>query len=119
MRLLASGEALEQMLQVCEQGRSATDEAVLALRGVGQTTSKRRKGEELAHQYVRHSLWEQDSLEAHNELLFGCLDEEVEALQQCMAQYDEARRLSDGSGSCWSHLGSDSDSVAELEVEGR
>ena len=68
---------------------------------------------------MRHSLWEQDSLEAHNELLFGCLDEETDALQQYRAQYDEARRLSDGSDSCWSHSGSDSDSVAELEVEGR
>ena len=30
--------------------------------------------------------------------------------------YDEARRLSDGSGSCWSYSHSDSDSEAELEV---
>ena len=56
-------------------------------------------------------------MEAYNELLFGCLDEEVEALQQYKAQYDEARRLSDGSDSCWSHLGSDSDSEAVLEVD--
>jgi hypothetical protein len=28
LRLLASGEALEQMLQVCEQDMDATDEAV-------------------------------------------------------------------------------------------
>ena len=51
MRLLASGEAPEQMLQVCEQDMSATDEAVSDLRGVGQKTSKRRKGEVLAHQH--------------------------------------------------------------------
>ena len=117
LRLLASGEALEQMLQVCEQDMSVTDEAMSDLRGVGQTTSKRKRGEELAHQHVRHSLWEQDSLEAYNELLFGCLDEEVEALQQYKAQYDEARRLSDGSDSCWSHSGSDSDSEAVPEVD--
>ena len=53
----------------------------------------------------------------YNELLFGCLDEEVEALQQYKAQYDEARRLSDGSDSCWSHSGSDSDSEAVPEVD--
>ena len=27
---------------------------------------------------MRHSLWEQGSLEAHNEVLFGCLDGEVD-----------------------------------------
>ena len=48
---------------------------------------------------------------------FGCLDEEVEALQQYKAQYDEARRLSDGSDSCWSHPCSDSDSEAVPEVD--
>ena len=48
----------------------------------GELASKRKRGVELAHQPVRHSLWEQGSLEAHNELLFGCLDGEVEALQQ-------------------------------------
>ena len=56
-------------------------------------------------------------MEAHNELLSGCLDDEVEALQQHKAQYDEARRLSDGSNPCWSHPGSDSDSEAVLEVD--
>ena len=64
---------------------------------------------------MRHYLWEQDSLEALNEVL-GSLDGEVEALQQRKAEYDEERRLSDGSDSCWSHSGSDSGSVAELEV---
>ena len=44
--------------------------------------SKRKREEELACQPVRHSLWEQDSLEAHNEVLLGCLDGEVEDLQQ-------------------------------------
>ena len=57
---------------------------------------KRKREDELAHKPVRHSLWEQGSLEAHNELLFGCLDDEVEALQQRKAEYDEERRLSDG-----------------------
>jgi hypothetical protein len=33
LRLLASGEALEQMLQVCEQDMDATDEAVSDLKG--------------------------------------------------------------------------------------
>ena len=72
---------------------------------------KRMRGEELAHQPVRHSLWEQDSLEALNELLLGNLDGEVEALQQRKAVYDEERRLSDGSDSCWSYSGSDSDKI--------
>ena len=30
---------------------------------------KRKREEELAYQPVRHSLWEQDSLEAYNEVL--------------------------------------------------
>ena len=95
---------------------SATDEALSDLRGVGLLTGKRKREEELAHQFVRHSLGEQDSLEAHNELLFSCLDGEVEALQQRKAVYDEERRLSDGSDLCWSYSGSDSDSEAGLEV---
>ena len=48
----------------------------------GMLSGKRKRGVVLAHQTVRHSLWEQDSLEAYNELLFGNLDGEVEALQQ-------------------------------------
>ena len=75
----------------------------------------RQQGRELASQPVRHSLWEQDSLEALNELLGG-LDGEVEALQQRKAEYDEERRLSDESDSCWNHSGSDSGNVTELEV---
>ena len=82
----------------------------------GELAGKRKRGNELAHQPVRHSLWEQDSLEAHNELLFGCLDGEVGALQQRKAVYDEERRLSGGSDSCWSYSGSDSGSEVELEV---
>ena len=57
-----------------------------------------------------------------NELLFGCLDDEVEAgwndsfllqlmpsgaLHQRKVHYDEVRRLSDGSDSYWSYSGSD------------
>ena len=41
---------------------------------------KMEREEELACQPVRHSLWEQDSLEALNEVLLSCLDGEVEAL---------------------------------------
>ena len=70
--------------------------------------------EELSQQPTRHSLWEQDSLEALNEVLFGCLDDEVEAPQQRRAVYDEERRMSGGSDSCWSAADSDSDSEAEL-----
>ena len=81
----------------------------------GELAGKRKRGGELAHQPVRHSLWEQDSLEAYIEVLFGCLDSEVEALRQRKAEYDEARRLSDGSDSCWS--GSDNDSGSEAVLE--
>ena len=49
-------------------------------------------------------------------MLFGCLDGEVDALQLRKAVYDEERRLSDGSDSCWSYSGSDSGSEAGLEV---
>ena len=77
-------------------------------------SSKRKRVDELSQQPARHSLWEQDSLEALNEVLFGCLDDEVEALQQRKAVYDEERRLSGGSESCWSGADSDSDSEAEL-----
>ena len=91
------------------------DEALPYIR-VGVMAGKRKRGEELADQYARHSLREQGSLEAYNELLFGCLDDEAEALQRRKAQYGEARRLSDGSGSCWSYSGSDSGGEAGLEV---
>ena len=75
----ASEEALEQVLQECERDMTETDEALSDIR-VGVLAGKRKRGEELAHQHVRHALWEQGSLEAYNELLFGCLDGEVEAL---------------------------------------
>ena len=65
----------------------------------GKLTGKRKRGDELAQQLVRHSMWAQGSMEVHNELLFGCLDCEVEALQQRKAVYDEARSLSYGSDS--------------------
>ena len=48
---------------------------------MGKLTGKAKRENALAHQTVRHSLWEQDSLEALVEVLFGCLDGEVEALQ--------------------------------------
>ena len=92
----ASEGALEQVLQVCEQGMSATDEAPSDTRGVGVLAGKREGGGGLAHQHVRHSLWGQGSLGTHNELLIGCLDDEVEALQQRKAQHGEARGLSEG-----------------------
>ena len=82
----------------------------------GELAGKRKRGNELAHQPVRHSLWEQDSLEAHNELLFGCLDGEVGALQQRKAVYGGERGLSGGSDPCWSYPGSGSGSEAELVV---
>ena len=108
----------EQLQQVWELDVSAADEALSDLRRVGVMAGKRKRGDELVHQPVRHSLWEQDSLEAHNEVLFGYLDDEVGALRQRKAEYDEARRLSDGSDSCWSwsYSGGDSGSEAELEV---
>ena len=64
-------------------------------------------------------MWEQSSLEAYNELLFGCLDEEPEAMQQRKAAYDGARRQYDRSDTCARGSCSDSDSgsVAELEVD--
>jgi hypothetical protein len=114
LRLLASGEALEQMLQVCEQDMEAADGAMAEIRGA-VLGGKRRPEKELDGQPVRHSLWEQGTLEAYNELLFGNLDAEVEAVQQRRAEYGEERRLSEGSASCWSGAESDSDTAAEIE----
>ena len=62
LRLLASGEALEQMLQVCERDMAETDEAVSDLTGERFLSGKRKRGDELAHQAVRHSLGEQGPL---------------------------------------------------------
>ena len=59
LRSLASGEAPEQMLQVCEQDMDAADEAVSDLKGVGLLSGKWKREEELGDQPVRHSLWEQ------------------------------------------------------------
>ena len=89
---------------------------VVTLGAARGLAGKRKREDELTQQPARHSLWEQDSLVACNEWLFGCLDVEVGALQQRKAVYDEARRLSDGSDSCWSCSGSDSGNEAELEV---
>ena len=63
-------------------------------------SGKRKRKNELAQQPVRHSPWEQGSLEAHSEVLSGHLEGEVRALQQRKADYDEARGLSDRSDSC-------------------
>jgi hypothetical protein len=76
---------------------------------------KKKREAELDGQPIRHSLWEQGSLEAYNELLFGNLDAEAEAVQQMRVVYDEERRLSEGSASCWSGAESDFDSAAEIE----
>ena len=67
-----------------------------------EQASKERAWHKLAQQPVRHSLWEQESLEAMNEVLSGLLKDEVRALRQSRTDYDEARRLSEGSDSCWS-----------------
>ena len=84
-----------------------------------EQTGEGKRGDEPAHQLVRHSLWEHSSLEAYNELPFGstAADGEVAALQQRKAEYDEARRQSDGSDICGSCSDNDSGSVVELEVE--
>ena len=98
--------ALEGAVVVVTQGREEG--------GAGrELAGKRKRGDELAQQPVMHSLWEQDSLEAYNEVLLGCLDSEVEALRQRRAEYDEARRLSDVKDSCWGGADSDSDSDSD------
>jgi hypothetical protein len=67
LRLLASGETLEQMLQVCEQDMEAADGAVAEIRGA-VLGGKRRPEKELGGQPVRHSLWEQGTLEAYKQV---------------------------------------------------
>ena len=64
-------------------------------------------------------MWEQSSLEAYNELLFGCSDGEVAPPQQRKAEYDETRRQSDGSDTSGGCSDNDAGSVAELVVERR
>ena len=60
--------------------------------GMSQTPAgKGKRGDQLAHAPVRHSLWEQGSLVACNELLFGYLHGEERALEERKAEYDEAR----------------------------
>ena len=100
---------------MCEQDMEAADGAVAEIRRV-VLGDQRKREEELEGQPVRHSLWEQGSLEAYNERLPGCLDGEVESLQQRKAEYDGERRLSEGSDSCWSGADNDSDSAAGIEV---
>ena len=96
--LEAPEEERGMVMQVWEQDVSATDEALSDLRGEGELAGKRKRGDELAHLPVRHSLWEQGSLEGYNEVLLGCLDSEVGpaavgALRQRRAEHEEARRL--------------------------
>ena len=76
---------------------------------------KREGNGELAQQPVGHPLWGQGSMRALNEVLSGHLKDEVRALEQRKADYDEARGLPDGSGSCWSD--SDGDSGNETAPE--
>ena len=76
---------------------------------------KRKRKNELAQQPVRHLLWEQGSLEAHDEVLFGHLEGEVRASKQRKANYDETRRLHEGSDSCW--IDSEGDSCNETAPE--
>ena len=85
-----------QLKQVWGLGVFVANEALPNLRGVGVMAGKGERGDVLAHQPVRHSLWGQDPLEAHDEVLFGCLDGEVWALRQRGAGYGEARRLFGG-----------------------
>jgi hypothetical protein len=61
-------------------------------------------------------IWELDSLEAQNEVLAGLLEGEVRALRRRKAEYEEARRLSDGSDSCWSDPDGDSDNESAPEL---
>ena len=65
------GTGQEQLLQACEQDMDAADGTVSDLKGVGLSSGKRKREEVLDDQPVRHSLWEQGSLEAYNEVLFG------------------------------------------------
>jgi hypothetical protein len=115
----------ELELEVDREPPALEDAVVVAtpggeLEGVNRRLAgKRKRRHKLAQQPVWHSLWEQDSLEALNEALSGSLEGEVRALKRRKADYDEARRQSDGthgSDSCWSGADSDSDSAVELEV---
>ena len=83
----------------------------------GEQAGKRKRRHKLAQQPVRHSLWKLDSLEAQNEVLAGLLEGKVRALRRRKAEYDEARRLSDGSDSCWSDPDGDSDNESAPELD--
>jgi hypothetical protein len=100
--MLTVGE-VEQLLRVCEQDVNAADGAAAEL------------SQHFTVHPVEHSLWEQETLEAMNGVLFGCLEPEVEAMQWKKAVYDNERRLSEGSDSCWSD--SDSSSAVEGEMD--
>ena len=50
-------------------------------------------------------------------MLSGLLEDEVRALRQSRADYDEARRPSEGSDSCWSDSGGDSSSESTPELD--
>ena len=84
--LEAPGEEWGMVMQVWEQNVSATDEALSDLKGEWKLGGKRKRGDELVRLPVRHSLWEQGSLEGYNEVLLGCLDSEVGALRQRRAE---------------------------------
>ena len=98
---LATEKVLEQLLRVCERDMDAADGAAAEL------------SQHFTVHPVEHSLWEQETLEAMNGVLFGCLEPEVGAMQRKKAVYDDERRLSEGSDSCWS----DSDSSSEMRGE--
>ena len=98
---LATEKVLEQLLRVCEKDMDAADGAAAEL------------SQHFTVHPVEHSLWEQETLEAMNGVLFGCLEPEVGAMQRKKAVYDDERRLSEGSDSCWS----DSDSSSEMRGE--
>ena len=83
----------------------------------GEQAGKRKRRHTLTQQPVRHSLWETDSLEAQNEVLAGLLEGEVRALRRRKAEYDEARRMSHGSDSCWSDPDGDSDNESAPELD--
>ena len=61
-RLEPPEEALEQVLQECEHDMAETDEALSDIR-MRMLAGKRKRGDELTHQIVRHSLGERGPLE--------------------------------------------------------
>ena len=67
---LATEKVLEQLLRVCERDMDAADGAAAEL------------SQHFTVHPVEHSLWEQETLEAMNGVLFGCLEPEVGAMQR-------------------------------------